>query len=182
MRYAADLADTPGGPPPPVDQWDPPDRGSIDIVIRADGVWLHEGAPIERARLVRLFASILRREGEAFYLVTPVEKRRIVVEDAPFLAVLMEKEGDRLVFVTNLNECVAAGAEHPITFRSHTANESDEESDRGAPAPYIKVRGGLEAKIARSVYYELAALGERDETKDAFGVWSDGTFFAFPEA
>lgn len=175
LSYAASLDEDTGAFAPPVERWDPPDHGPIDIVIRSDGVWLHEGAPITRARLVKLFAAILQRDGDEFYLVTPAEKRRITVEDAPFIAVLLESARDRLTFTTNLRERVTAGPGNRITFR-------EGRGDSREMTPYIEVRRGLDAKIARSVYYELADLGEFDDTQGAFGVRSRGVFFPFPDS
>jgi len=178
LRYAADLEDRPGRPLPPVDKWNPPYSGEIDIIIRRDGVWEHEGSPIERAALVRLFSTVLRKEGDRHFLVTPVEKLAIRVEDAPFLAVLMRSEGDgsgkRLIFRTNLGDEIEAGADHPISYRL----------TNGEWAPYIEVRAGLEALIARSVFYELVAAGETREIDGEpwFGVASGGVFFPFRPA
>ena len=169
-----------GGRLPPVERWNPPDCGEIDLRIRRDGVWLYQGSPIGRARLVRLFSTVLRREDDAYFLVTPVEKMKITVEDAPFLAVAMDREGEgrgqSLTFTTNMGDRVAAGAEHAL--RMEIAPETEE------PRPYLHVRGGLEARIARPVYYDLAALGatELHEGRDKFGVWSGGVFFPFAPA
>ncbi len=175
MRYAAELDDAGDAPPPPVETWNPERAGEIDIVIARDGTWFHEGAPIRRAKLARLFSTILRREGDQFFLVTPAEKLKIKVEDAPFVAVLMRVEGEgraqRLTFATNLGDDVVAGPDHALVMRSAGGG--------GQKAPYINVRRGLEARIARAVYYDLAALGERRRTgaEDLFGVWSAGIFF-----
>lgn len=177
MRYAASLEDADLRSLPPVEKWAPAFSGEIDIVIQRDGTWLHEGAPIKRARLVRLFSTILRREGDEYFLVTPAEKRRIVVEDAPFLAVRMQAKGrgdsQTLSFQTNLGDEVTAGAAHPIYYRMS--------SEKSGKAPYLLVRGGLEARIARPVFYELVERGvERQiEGKDVFGVVSAGEFFPF---
>jgi hypothetical protein len=148
--------------------------GEIPIRIARDGTWFYHGSPIGRKALVRLFASVLRRRDDgAFELATPIERGTIEVDDAPFVAVLCEASGagraQRLAFTTNLDETVVAGPDHPI--RVAGAPE--------APAPYLAVRPGLEARIARSVYYQLAELG-REEERDGravFGVWSDGAFF-----
>lgn len=181
MRYAAALAGETGARDlPPVEKWNPDYCGEIDLVIRRDGTWLHEGTPIGRARLVRLFSTVLKREGERHYLVTPVEKLGIEVEDAPFVAVLMRlEEGEkerRLVFTTNVGDEVAAGPDHAITFRQSPAS--------GEKAPYIHVRAGLEALIARPVFYELVELGETREVggEEMFGVASEGVFFPFGPA
>lgn len=176
MRYAAALEDARTDSLPPVEAWNPDNVGEIDIVIKADGMWHHEGAPIKRAKLVRLFSTILRRDGNEHFLVTPVEKLKITVEDAPFLAVAMNAAGEgrsqRLSFRTNLGDNVAVGPDHKLTYRLAPSGQS---------APYIEVRGGLEARIARSVYYDLVALGERRHMDDneVFGVWSNGEFFPF---
>ncbi|MFQ5564494.1 MAG: DUF1285 domain-containing protein [Parvularculaceae bacterium] len=176
MSYAARLADVQNSRDlPPVERWDPPYCGEIDLVIRRDGTWVHEGTPIGRARLVRLFSTVLKREGDRHFLVTPVEKLGIEVEDAPFLAVLMRAEGEggaqRLAFTTNVGDVVVAGPAHPIECRLDSAT--------GQRAPYIEVRAGLEARIARAVYYDLVTLGQTREAGGAaqFGVVSDGVFF-----
>lgn len=181
MRYAAALAGQSGGRPlPPVERWDPDYCGEIDLLIRRDGTWVHEGTPIGRARLVRLFSTVLRKEGERHFLVTPVEKLAIRVEDAPFVAVLMRAEtggrGQRLVFTTNVGDEVAAGPAHRLVFRKSPAS--------GENAPYIHVRAGLMALIARPVFYELVELGETRKVggEEMFGVASDGEFFPFGPA
>jgi hypothetical protein len=159
----------------PVERWNPPYCGEIDLKIAADGVWFYRGSAISREALVRLFASILRREPDGRHvLVTPVEKVGIAVEDAPFLAVevLAEGagEGSRLTFRTNVGDIVVAGPEHPLRF-------AREEGTEGLK-PYVNVRGRLEALLTRSVTLELVAMaGERG---GAAGIWSDGSFFAFP--
>ena len=148
--------------------------GEFPIRIARDGTWFYHGSPIGRKALVRLFASVLRRAADgAYQLVTPVERGTIAVDDAPFVAVLCEAAGEgraqRLAFTTNLDETVVAGPAHPI--RAGGAPD--------LPAPYVLVRPGLEALIARPVYYQLAELGceEAVDGRLAFGVWSDGTFF-----
>lgn len=178
MRYAAALEDVEKRALPPVEKWSPPYRGDIDLTIRRDGVWIYEGTPINRARLVRLFSTVLRREGDRHFLVTPVEKVGIKVEDAPFIAVLMRIEGDadakRVIFTTNVGDEVAAGPDHPIEFRAGPAGR----------APYIRVRAGLDARISRAVFYDLVAAGEtRDiDGEEWFGVASSGDFFRFGRA
>lgn len=161
---------------PPVERWSPSHCGDSEMRIARDGTWYHQGTPIGRAEMVRLFATILRREPDgSFVLVTPVEKLTIAVEDAPFVAVEMKAEGDgveaRLAFRLNTGELVTAGPAHPLRFAA----------DGDGPRPYLSVRGGLEALVARSVYYELA---ERALAEDAAvpGVWSDGAFFALEPA
>lgn len=178
MRYAAALEGAGDKSLPPLEKWNPDFCGEIDLVIKRDGTWFHEGTPIGRARLVRLFSTVLRREGDDYFLVTPVEKMAIKVEDVPFIAVLMRQEGatQKLSFTTNVGDEVVAGSEHPIEFRK------DRETGEGAP--YIEVRAGLEARIARAVFYDLVELGETSEIngEDVFGVWSDGVFFPFGPA
>ncbi len=157
---------------PPVESWNPAHCGPSDMRIARDGTWFHQGSPIGRVAMVRLFATILRRESDGSYvLVTPGEKLDIEVEDAPFIAVEVKSEGEgtarRLAFRLNTGELVAAGPEHPLRF-----------ADRdGEPAPYLHVRGGLEARLARPVFYELAelALASGEEPP---AIWSDGARFA----
>jgi uncharacterized protein len=159
----------PSGRPPPVEL-----RG-LDMRIGRDGTWHYGGSPINRLALVKLFASVLRRDEDGgFWLVTPAERGRIVVEDAPFIAVAVDKQGagrdQALIFRTNLDEIVTAGPEHPL--RIDTAED-------GTPAPYIMVRPGLEARLSRPVFYELVELGEEETigSEQQFGVWSLGVFF-----
>ena len=151
------------------------DHGDLDMRIARDGTWFYHGSPIARPRLVKLFASVLRREADGLYwLVTPVERGRVVVEDAPFLAVELTSDGEgterRLSFRTNLDEIVAAGREHPLRVQTGANDE---------PAPYILVRPGLEARLNRPVFYELVDLAdaERGGGGGPFGLWSDGVFF-----
>ncbi len=156
----------------------PPDvpAGDIDIRIARDGTWYHEGGAIRRRRLVKLFAGILKREDDGAYcLVTPAEKRRIAVEDAPFVAV-EAAIGDGVVrFRTNVDEVVTADADHPIRVETDRAS--------GRPSPYVHVRDGLDALIARAVYYELVNAGrvaERDG-RSVLGIDSAGCFFVLGE-
>ena len=178
MRYAAMLDGGERRRLPPVEKWNPDYCGEMDLTIRRDGVWVHEGTPIGRARLVRLLSTVIRKDGDRYFLVTPAEKLGIKVEDAPFLAVLMRIEGDgggrRLIFTTNVGDEVIAGPAHPISYRA---------SD-GGKAPYLHVRAGLDALISRAVFYDLVAIGEtRDiDGESWFGVKSDGVFFAFGRA
>lgn len=156
---------------PPIHQWTPDFSGDLDMRIARDGTWFHEGTPINREGLVRLFSTILKREGDDYFLVTPVEKWRIEVEDAPFVAVDFEAEGvgeaQSLVFETNVGDRVVAGEGNPIRV------ERDEET--GEPSPYVMVRDGLEALIDRKSFYRLVEIGE---ARDGwFGLWSDGVFF-----
>ncbi len=161
---------------PPVESWRPPLSGEMDLRIARDGTWYHEGQPILRASLARLFSTILRRDPDGHhYLLTPVEKWRIQVEDAPFLAVLLDVEGtgreQRLRFTTNLGDRVLAGPDHPIevTFAKN-----------GEPSPYVRVRGQLWALISRAVYLELIERGDErlSNGRREYGVWSGGVFFS----
>jgi len=141
--------------------------------IGRDGTWYYQGGPINRKPLVKLFASVLRREADGFFLVTPVEKVPIAVEGEPFAAVEMTREGEgrgqRLAFRTNVDDWVTAGPGHEIGFR---------EEPEGGHAPYVVVRDGLRAQLTRPVYYELTEFAV--ETGQGPGVWSDGAFFPFP--
>jgi hypothetical protein len=159
----------------PVERWNPPYCGEIDIRIAADGAWYYRGSAITREALVRLFASILRREADGSHvLVTPVEKVGITVEDAPFLAVEVAVEGRGagrvMTFRTNVGDIVAAGPEHPLRF-------AVERGTQGLK-PYLLVRGGLEALATRALALELAGIAE--ETDGVTGLWSGGSFFPFP--
>jgi hypothetical protein len=162
--------------PAPVDQWDPPVSGEMDMQIVRDGTWYHEGDPIKRKALVQLFASILRRDAdERYYLVTPVERWAIQVDDAPFVATQLKVEGEgesqKLIFTTNLEDTVAVGAEHPIRVELDPATQE--------PSPYVLVRANLEALIGRNVFYQMVELAVEDEYLGnvCLGVWSDGVFF-----
>lgn len=151
---------------PPVERWNPPHCGASRMRIARDGRWFHDGAPIARPAMVRLFAGLLRREEDGGYvLVTPVEKLSIEVEDLPFVAVEVASEGEdvarRLAFRLNTDEPVVAGPEHRLRL--------------GDGLPALRVRGGLDARIARPVYYELVELAL---AADPPGLWSDGAFFA----
>ena len=162
---------------PPVHLWHPSHCGDSFMRIARDGTWFHEGSPIGRKELVRLFSTILRREDDgSFVLVTPVEKLDIIVEDAPFIAIEATTEGQgrerRLIFRTNVDDLVEAGAEHPL--RIETAAD-------GTPRPYIHVRAGLEALVNRPVFYQLADLA-LDEAATPPGLWSGGVFFPFMAA
>lgn len=164
---------------PPIERWNPPDCGEIDIVIDREGVWHHEGRPIRRERLVRLFASVLRCEGERHVLVTPVEKLGIRVEDAPFLAVEMAVEeggeGPVLVFRTNLDDLVRCDEAHPLRFDAQAGGEL---------RPYIYVRRGLWARLTRAVFLDLAERAEERavEGRAVYGVASGGAFFVLAPA
>lgn len=156
---------------PPVERWNPPFCGDLDIRIARDGTWFYLGTPIGRPELVRLFSSILRKEDDRYFLVTPVEKVGITVEDAPFVAVDFNRLADGLEFVSNVGDRVMAGSEHPI--RVARAPQS------GEPSPYILIRRNLEALIDRKSFYRLVDLGERAEHEGAewFGLRSGGVFF-----
>lgn len=159
---------------PPVHLWNPPFCGDIDMEIRRDGTWFHEGTPIGRKPLVRLFSTILRREGDAYFLVTPVEKVGIRVQDAPFVAVDLEAEGQgrdqTVTFTTNVGDAARAGPDHALRVTRDASGE---------PSPYIHIRAGLDALIDRKSFYRLVDLGEAHEVDgtDMFGVWSGGVFF-----
>jgi hypothetical protein len=154
---------------PPVERWHPAHCGDSFMRIARDGTWFHEGAPIRRPELVRLFSGLLRKDEEGFMLVTPAEKLSIAVEDAPFLAVLLRIEGEgpsqRLIFTTNVGDETEAGADHPLRFA-----QKDE-----THIPYVHVRGKLEARLARPVYYQL--MENLAEVEGRPGVWSGGCFF-----
>lgn len=154
---------------PPVDHWNPPHCGHSGMRIQRDGTWLHEGRPIEREAMVRLFASILRREPDGSHvLVTPVEKLTIDIESTPFRVVEMEREGDgcscRIAFRLDTGDVVILGPDHPL--RPQAPEQS----------PRLLVRHGLEAELSRPVYYELAELAVA-QACDPPGIWSSGTFF-----
>jgi hypothetical protein len=161
---------------PPVERWNPPFCGDIDMEIRSDGTWFYMGTPIGRAPLVRLFSTVLRKEDDGkTYLVTPVEKVGIRVEDAPFLAVEMSmsqtEDGPLLTFRTNVGDLVEVGADHPLRF--DIAGENRELK------PYVLVRGRLEALVSRAVMYDLVELGtvEPIDGIDMFTVRSGGERF-----
>ena len=154
--------------------------GDIDIRIAADGTWFHEGGPIGRKKLVKLFASVLERDGAGdYFLVTPVERARIRVDDAPFVALEMRVAGEgrrqSLIFRTNIDAEITADAAHPLEFRPRPSGE---------PAPYLNFGSGLTALVTRAVYYDLVALCvEEEQSGEAqFGVWSGGEFFIFSAA
>jgi uncharacterized protein len=169
-----------GKGPPPVHLWNPPFCGDLDIRVASDGTWFYLGSPIGRAPLVRLFASVLKREGDKYFLVTPVEKIGIVVEDAPFLAVEMQREdtgaGARLHFRTNVDDWVACDEAHALRF--------EREEGTGGLKPYLHVRRDLWAKVTRALFYDLVELGEEREVSGErmFGVASGGTFFPMTRA
>lgn len=156
---------------PPVHLWNPPFCGDLDIRIARDGTWFYLGTPIGRKELVRLFSTILRKDGESYFLVTPVEKVGITVDDVPFVAVDFETSGQgaaqTLVFETNVGDHAQAGAENPIRVVR--------DKETGEPAPYVHVRAGLEALIDRKSFYRLVELGTHHD--EWFGLWSGGEFF-----
>ena len=160
--------------PAPVHLWDPPDCGDIDMRIAADGTWFYCGSPIGRLPLVQLFASILRKDGDRYVLVTPVEKVGLKVDDAPFLAVELKVEGEGadigLTFRTNVDDTATADDQHPLRFE-HGAAEGLK--------PYVRVRDNLWALVKRALYYDLVALGTTETWRDEawFGVRSRGVFF-----
>jgi uncharacterized protein len=154
----------------------PIDCGHFDIRIARDGTWFYRGSPIARPALVRLFSTVLRRESDGTYwLVTPAERGRITVDDAPFVAVEVNIAGDgpqqQLIFRTNIDETVAADIDHPVRVVNDPAT--------GEPNPYLLVRNGLEARLSRPVFYELVERGREERVGDTalFGVWSKGRFF-----
>ncbi len=161
--------------PPPVHLWNPPFCGDLDMEIRRDGTWFYLGTPIGRPALVKLFSSILRKDGDAYFLVTPVEKVGIRVEDAPFVAVDAEATGEgaaqALTFTTHVGDTVTAGPEHPIRV--------ERDAQTGEPAPYVLVRANLEALIDRKTFYRLVDRGVHVDEGGTrwFGLWSGGVFF-----
>jgi hypothetical protein len=163
--------------PAPVEQWDPPYCGDIGLRIRADGVWLYRDSPIGRPALVKLFAGVLRKDADGrHYLVTPVERIDVAVDDAPLMAVELEVQGSgeaqSLVFRTNVDDIVVAGPAHPLRFAI--------ESGTGGLKPYLLVRGRLEALVTRALAYDLAELAV-EEPGRGLGVWSGGGFFPIPD-
>lgn len=163
-----------GKGPPPVDRWNPPYCGDIGMEIRADGTWIYQKTPIGRPALVKLFASVLRKDEDGrHYLVTPVEKVDVKVADAPFLAVEMEVRGEgpnrQLIFRTNVDDIVACGPDHPLRFV--------EEPGSGGLKPYLHIRGRLEALVTRALYYDLVELAE-PATDGTLVLYSGGAAFA----
>ncbi len=152
---------------PPVDLWNPDYCGEIDMRIRRDGRWDYMGTPIMRERMVKLFSTILRRDDDKYFLVTPVEKVGIQVDDAPFLAVDIEKHDTDIIFKTNVGDFVKAGKDNPIRVVV--------DKKTGEPSPYVRVRANLDALMSRSVFYQLADYAQ--EYEGNYGVWSGGVFF-----
>jgi hypothetical protein len=169
-----------GKGPPPVHLWNPPFCGDLDMRIATDGTWFYLKTPIGRPAMVKLFASVLKREGDKYFLVTPVEKCGIQVDDSPFMAVEMKVEdgpqGHVLNFRTNVDDWVACGAGHALRF--------EPEPDTGGLKPYLHVRSNLWAKVTRALFYDLVELGE-ERTIDGermFGIASGGEFFVMATA
>jgi len=156
---------------PPVDKWNPPFCGDLAMRIARDGTWFYEGSPIGRPGLVKLFSSILKREEGKYFLVTPVEKVGITVDDAPFVAIDFDAAGEGqdqvLTFVTHVDDIAKAGPDHEIDVRR--------DPETGEPSPYIHIRRDLWALIDRKSFYRLVDLGTTHG--DWFGVWSVGEFF-----
>ncbi|MDU8909988.1 DUF1285 domain-containing protein [Aestuariicoccus sp. MJ-SS9] len=156
---------------PPVHKWNPPFCGDLDMRIARDGTWFYLGTPIGRFELVRLFSSILRKDGDKYFLVTPVEKVGITVDDAPFVATDFEATGtgrdQQLTFTTHVGDSATAGPDHPIRV--------ERDPDTGEPSPYVLIRANLEALIDRKSFYRLVDLGAHHD--GWFGLWSSGTFF-----
>ncbi len=164
---------------PPVHLWNPPFCGDLDMRIASDGTWFYLGTPIGRPALVRLFSTILKREDGKYFLVTPVEKVGIRVDDAPFLAVEMQKVNDEkgrlLRFRTNVDDWVACDAGHGLRFKTAAG---------GGLTPYLHVRADLWAKVTRAIYYDLVDMGEERmvDGRQMFGIASGGEFFAMADA
>lgn len=156
---------------PPVHLWNPPFCGDLDMRIARDGTWFYQGTPIGRPGLVKLFSSILKREDGKYFLVTPVEKVGITVDDAPFVAIDFESSGEgqkqEITFETHVGDIAIAGADHPIRV--------ERDAETGEPSPYILIRADLEALIDRKSFYRLVDLGVHHD--GWFGVWSGGQFF-----
>lgn len=155
---------------PPVHLWNPPFCGDLDMRIARDGTWFYLGTPIGRKELVRLFSSILRRDGDEYFLVTPVEKVGIQVDDAPFVAVDFNRQDGAITFETHVGDFATAGPDHPIRVAF---------DDAGEPAPYVLIRANLEALIDRKSFYRLVDIAEVHcvEGVEWFGLWSSGEFF-----
>ncbi len=161
---------------PPVHLWNPPFCGDLDMRIARDGTWFYLGTPIGRIELVKLFSTILRKDGDDYVLVTPVEKVGITVDDAPFVAVDFNAKGQSrdqvLTFETNVGDKAVAGPDNPIRVVR--------DADTGEPAPYVLVRANLEALIDRKSFYRLVEIGAHEDVDGErwFGLWSSGEFFA----
>lgn len=170
------MSEVPDRRPAPVESWHPPYCGDIGLKIRGDGTWLYRESPIRRPAMVRLFASVLRKDANGrTYLVTPAEKVDVEVEDAPFLAVDLDMLGQgreqQIAFRTNVDDVVVCGPEHPLRF-------AEQEPGKGLK-PYVLVRGRLEALLTRALLHDLVALAVEETREDqrVTGVWSGGAFF-----
>ena len=162
-----------GQGPAPVHLWNPPFCGDLDMRIARDGTWFYLGTPIGRKRLVKLFSTIIRKDGDDYFLITPVEKVGITVDDAPFVAVDFDVADKVITFTTNVGETVQAGPDNPIRIVL--------DQSQGEPSPYVLVRSNLEALIDRKSFYRLVDQGEPGTVDGVewFGVWSSGVFFPF---
>ncbi|MDA1099077.1 MAG: DUF1285 domain-containing protein [Proteobacteria bacterium] len=175
-EFAAIAAQLPKGKLPPVETWQPDFSGNMDMRIARDGTWFYLGSSIKRPKMVQLFASILRHDPDGtYYLVTPVEKFAITVDDAPFQAVAMDVHGQGraqvLTFRTNVDDQVMAGPEHPLRVAIDPLTDE--------PSPYVHVRARLEALISRAIFYDLVELAVEEDRQGEtqFGIWSAGVFF-----
>ena len=177
IKFATEINEKSTDGFPPVEEWNPEYCGDIGMEIKSDGTWHYMGTPIARQKIVKLFSRILRREKDnSFVLVTPVEKVLVKVADAPFIATFVEIIGEgknlNLKFNTNVDDTIVASKDYPIRV------SIDENTNE--PSPYVLIRKNLEAKISRSVFYELVNIAEHHN--DKFGVWSGGSFFAFSDS
>ena len=177
IKFATEINEKSTDGFPPVEEWNPEYCGDIGMEIKSDGTWYYMGTPIARQKIVKLFSRILRREKDnSFVLVTPVEKVLIKVADAPFIATFVEIIGEgknlNLKFDTNVDDTIVASKDYPIRVSI--------DKNTNEPSPYVLIRKNLEAKISRSVFYELVNIAEHYNNK--FGVWSDGSFFAFSDS
>ena len=172
VSLARELSEAGGEADLPVEAWNPARCGAMDLTIRADGAWVHEGREITRASLVRLFSRVLRRDGDEYVLVTPAEKITIEVEDAPFLLTDYDREGDVIVGLTNVGDPVRIGPDHPLVMRESAA--------LGLALPYVRVRGRLDARLARAPYYRL--VDEAEARDGRLVIRSGGAAFDLGEA
>ncbi len=177
IKFATEINEKSTDGFPPVEEWNPEYCGDIGMEIKSDGTWYYMGTPIARQKIVKLFSRILRREKDnSFVLVTPVEKVLIKVADAPFIATFVEIIGEgknlNLKFDTNVDDTIVASKDYPIRVSI--------DKNTNEPSPYVLIRKNLEAKISRSVFYELVNIAEHYNNK--FGVWSGGSFFPFSDS
>ena len=177
IKFATEINEKSTGGFPPVEEWNPEYCGDIGMEIKSDGTWYYMGTPIARQKIVKLFSRILRREKDnSFVLVTPVEKVLVKVADAPFIASYVQIIGEgknlNLKFDTNVGDTIVASKDYPIRVNI------DKKTNQ--PSPYVLIRKNLEAKISRSVFYELVDIAEHHKNK--FGVWSGGSFFPFSDS